>query len=88
MFRKPAEQQAERFEPLGNALGVIEAVHSEDQGIPRQAPPELGGVPFDLGLRRLAGKFLEVDADGESADGGAPSLKTDLGIRRAEIDKE
>src|SRR6266446_7344240 len=87
LFRKPAEQQAERFEPLGNALGVIEAVHSEDHGISRQAPPDLGGVRFDLWLRRLASKFLEIDADGEGADYGVPSLETDLGIRCAGLDK-
>src|SRR2546422_2752637 len=86
LFGKTAEQEPERFEALGNALGVVETVHAHDQRVSREAPSDLGGVRLDLGLRGLPGKFLEVDADGERANYRAPSLQTDLRMRRAGLD--
>ena len=76
-----AQQNAESFKPLGNALGVIHAVDPEDNEVVTQLTSQLNGLGFYFPACGVAGKLVECNANRESGDRGSVLIERNNVVR-------
>ena len=75
-FRTATQQEPERFEPLGNPLGVIQTIHAEHQQVSGKTSSDLSRIRSNFRLCRLFGKLFKINTDGKRAHYSLPSIQT------------